>query len=58
MDINYLDHYMLPEYAFQGDGMMLKRSTFSLILPIGFSGYMRNYEFTFMITDVEITDRK
>ncbi|MGR3174341.1 MAG: hypothetical protein ACUZ8N_07050 [Candidatus Scalindua sp.] len=58
IDIEYLDHGMLPEYAFQGDGMMLKESTFSLILPIEFSGYMRNYEFTFMITDVEIIDRK
>ena len=58
IDIEYLDHGMLPEYAFQGDGMMLKESTFSLILPIEFSGYMKNYEFTFMITDVEIIDRK
>ncbi len=52
-DIEYLDHGMLPEYAFQGDGMMLKESTFSLILPIEFSGYMKYYEFTFIITDVE-----
>ena len=57
-DIEYLDHNMLPEYAFQGDGMMLKDTTFYLILPIEFSGYIKYYEFTFMITDVEIIDRK
>ena len=56
--IDYLDHYMLPEYEYQGNGMMLKDTTFSIILPIEFSGYVKNYEFTFMITDVEITDRK
>ncbi len=58
MDIEYLDHGMLPESAYQGNGTELKDTTFSLILPIEFSGYMRNYEFTFMITDVEIIDRK
>lgn len=58
MDIEYLDHGMLPEYAYQGNGTELKDTTFSLILPIEFSGYMKNYEFTFMITDVEIIDRK
>ncbi len=56
--IDYLDHYMFPEYEFQGDGTELKDTTFSIILPIEFSGYMKNYEFTFMITDVEIIDRK
>ena len=56
--IDYLDHYMLPEYEYQGNGMMLKDTTFSIILPIEFSGYVKNYEFTFMITDVEIIDRK
>ena len=57
-EIEYLDHGMLPEYAHQGNGTELKDTTFSLILPIEFSGYMRNYEFTFMITGVEIIDRK
>ncbi|MBS1259210.1 MAG: hypothetical protein MAG551_02277 [Candidatus Scalindua arabica] len=57
-EIEYLDHGMLPEYEFQGDGMMLKESTFSLVLPIEFSGYMKGYQFTFMITDVEVIDRK
>ncbi len=57
-EIEYLDHGMLPEYAYQGNGTEFKDTTFSLILPIEFSGYMRNYEFTFMITDVEIIDRK
>ena len=57
-DIEYLDHGMLPEYAYQGNGTELKDTTFSIILPIEFNGYMKDYEFTFMITDVEIVDRK
>ncbi len=57
-DIEYIDHGMLPEYEFQGDGMALKDSTFSLILPVSFDGYKRDYEFTFMITDVETSDSK
>ena len=57
-EIEYLDHGMLPEYAHQGNGTELKDTTFSIILPIEFSGYVKNYEFTFMITDVETTDRK
>lgn len=52
-EIEYLDHYMLPEYAFQGDGMALKDSTFYLKLPVRFDGYKRVYEFTFMIANVE-----
>ena len=58
MDIEYLDHSMLPEYAYQGNGTELKNTTFAIILPVKFDSYMRNYEFTFMITDVEIIDRK
>ena len=58
MDIEYLDHGMLPEYVYQGNGTELKDTTFSIILPIKFDSHMRNYEFTFMITDVEIIDRK
>jgi hypothetical protein len=58
MDIEYLDHGMLPEYAYQGNGTELKDTTFSIILPIKFDLHMKNYEFTFMITDVEIIDRK
>ncbi len=57
-EIEYLDHGMLPEYAYQGNGTEFKDTTFSLILPIEFSGYMKIYEFTFMITDVEIIGRK
>jgi hypothetical protein len=53
MEIEYLDHYMLPEYTFQGDGMVLKDSTFHLKLPVSFVGYKRVYEFTFMIANVE-----
>ncbi len=48
---------MLPENAHQGNGTELKDTTFFLILPIEFSGYMKIYEFTFMITDVEIIGR-
>ncbi len=57
-EIEYLDHNMLPEYEFQGDGMELKDSTFYLILPVSFDGYKKDYEFTFMITDVETSDSK
>ncbi len=58
MDIEYLDHGMLPEYAYQGNGTELKDTTFSIILPVKFDLHMKNYEFTFLITDVEIIDRK
>ena len=57
-DIDYMDHGMLPEYSFQGNGIEFKDSTFFLILPIQFDSYTRNYEFIFMITDVEIVERK
>ncbi len=57
-DIEYIDHGMLPEYVFQGDGMVLKDSTFYLKLPVSFDGYKRDYEFTFMITNVEIVNSK
>ena len=57
-DIDYMDHGMLPGYSFQGNGIELKDSTFFLILPIQFDSYTRNYEFIFMITDVEIVERK
>jgi len=57
-DIDYMDHSMLPEYPFQGNGIELKDSTFILILPIQFESYTRNYEFMFMITDVEVVERK
>jgi hypothetical protein len=56
--IDYMDHGMLPEYSFQGNGIELKDSTFFLILPIQFDSYTKNYEFIFMITDVEIVERK
>ena len=57
-DIEYLDHGMLPEYSFQGNGAELKGATFFLILPIQFDAYTRNYEFIFMIKDVEVVERK
>lgn len=57
-DIDYMDHGMLPEYPFQGNGTELKDSTFFLILPVQFDSYMRNYEFAFMITNVEMVERK
>lgn len=55
-EIEYMDHNMFPEYAFQGDGTVLKDTTFSLILPISFGDYVRNYEFTFMIMDIEMVE--
>ncbi|MBC8554746.1 MAG: hypothetical protein H8D23_34475 [Candidatus Brocadiales bacterium] len=57
-DIEYMIQGMLPEYSFQGNGAEFKDSTFFLILPIQFDSYTKNYEFIFMITDVEIVERK
>ncbi len=57
-DIDYMVRTMLPEYQFQGNGIELKDSTFFLILPIQFDSYTRNYEFIFMVTDVEVFERK
>ena len=57
-DIDYMDHSMLPEYPFQGNGIELKDSTFILILPIQFDSHTKNYEFMFMITDVEVVESK
>jgi len=57
-DIEYMIQGMLPEYSFQGNGAELKDSTFILILPIQFDSYTRNYEFMFMITDVEVDEPK
>ncbi len=58
MDIEYLGHGMQPEYAYQGNGTAPKDIIFSIILPVKFDLHMKNYEFTFMITDVEIVERK
>ncbi len=57
-DIDYMVSDMLPGYSFQGDGIELKDSTFFLILPIQFDSYVKNYEFVFMITNVEMVERK
>ncbi len=57
-DIDYMVCGMFPEYSFQGNGMELKDSTFFLILPIQFDSYVKNYEFVFMITNVEMVERK
>jgi hypothetical protein len=57
-DIDYMVLDMLPGYSFQGDGIELKDSTFFLILPIQFDSYVKNYEFVFMITNVEMVERK
>jgi hypothetical protein len=43
---------LFPRYSFEGRGEDLKDSTFNLILPMDFGGYIRNYTFTFMINDV------
>ncbi len=51
-DIYYLMEPFFPRYSFEGWGEELKDSTFNLILPIDFGGFVRNYTFTFMINDV------
>jgi hypothetical protein len=51
-NISYLLEPFFPRYSFEGMGEELKDSTFSLILPIDFDGYISNYIFTFMINDV------
>ncbi len=50
--INYLMEPLFPRYSFEGKGEDLKDTTFNLILPIDFDGYISNYTFTFMINDV------
>ncbi len=50
--IYYLMEPLFPRYSFEGWGEGLKDSTFNLILPIDFGGYISNYTFTFMINDV------
>ena len=50
--IYYLMEPFFPRYSFEGRGEELKDSTFNLILPIDFGGYISNYAFTFMINDV------
>jgi hypothetical protein len=57
-DIDYMLQGMLPGYSFEGNGIALKDSTFFLILPIQFDSYVKNYEFVFMITTVEMVERK
>ncbi|MEE9605606.1 MAG: hypothetical protein V3V70_08545 [Candidatus Scalindua sp.] len=51
-EIYYLMEPFFPRYSFEGRGEELKDSTFNLILPIDFGGYISNYTFTFMINDV------
>ena len=50
--INYLMEPFFPRYSFEGKVEDLKDSTFNLVLPIDFDGYISNYMFTFMINDV------
>jgi hypothetical protein len=50
--IYYLMEPFFPRYSFEGRGEELKDSTFNLVLPIHFGGYISNYTFTFMINDV------
>ncbi len=50
--INYLMEPFFPRYSFEGRVEDLKDSTFNLVLPIDFDGYISNYMFTFMINDV------
>jgi hypothetical protein len=50
--INYLKEPFFPRYSFEGSVKDLKNSTFNLILPIDFGGYVHYYTFTFKIDDV------
>ncbi|MFQ5965636.1 MAG: hypothetical protein ACE5KZ_15280 [Candidatus Scalinduaceae bacterium] len=51
--IDYLMEPFFPRYSFEGRGEDLKDSTFNLILPIDFDGYLTHYAFTFLIKDAE-----
>ncbi len=51
-DIDQSMHPFCPRNRNDGRGEELKGSTFRLILPIDFDGYISNYMFTFMINDV------
>ncbi len=57
-EIDYLDHAMLPKRAQVKKDTELIDSLFYLLLPVHFDGYMRSYDFTFMIEDVEVVDSK
>lgn len=50
--INNLKEPLFPRHSFEGRDEDLKGSTFNLVLPIDFGGYVQNYNFTFMINDV------
>ena len=50
--INYLMEPFFPRHSFEGSVDDLRSSTFNLILPIDFGGYLRNYTFTFKIDDI------
>jgi len=50
--IDYLMEPFFPKYSFEGQGEDLKGSTFKLVLPIDFGGYVSRYTFTFVINDV------
>ena len=43
---------LFPRYSFEGQGEVLKDSTFNLILSIEIDGHVSGYTFTFMIDDV------
>lgn len=55
-EIAYLDHDMLPTHTYSGKNTTLIDSLFYLVLPVHFDGYLRSYDFTFMIDDVEVVD--
>jgi len=57
-EMEFMDHHMLPKHASPGKESELKDSLFLLTLPVRFDGFMRNYDFTFMIDDVEVVDLK
>lgn len=50
--IDYLMEPFFPKNKYQGSGDELKDTTFTLILPIDFDGYITHYSFHFRIDDV------
>jgi hypothetical protein len=50
--IDYLMEPFFPKNKYQGSGEELKDTTFRLILPIDFDGYITHYPFSFRIDDV------
>jgi hypothetical protein len=51
-EIHYYMKPFFPRYTDEGNAEELKDSNFVLVLPIEIDGQIKNYTFTFLITDV------